>query len=48
MAADRVIRWTTAAAVIGVAVVAAVASYEHAYDLVRAHGGRGGQPGWCR
>ena len=35
MAADRVIRWTTAAAVIG---VAAVASYEHAYDLVRAHG----------
>jgi hypothetical protein len=36
-AADRVIRWTTAVAVIGVAVVAAVASYEHAYDLVRAH-----------
>jgi hypothetical protein len=38
MAADRVIRWTTAVAVIGVAAVAAVASYEHAYDLVRAHG----------
>ena len=39
MAADRVIRWTTAVAVIG---VAAVASYEHAYDLVRAHG----EAGW--
>ena len=38
MAADRVIRWTTAGAVVGVAVVAAVASYEHAYALVRAHG----------
>ena len=35
MAADRVIRWTTAVAVIA---VAAVASYEHAYDLVRAYG----------
>ena len=41
-AADRVIRWTTAVAVIGVAAVAAVASYEHAYDLVRAHG----EAGW--
>jgi hypothetical protein len=41
-AADRVIRWTTAGAVIGVAAVAAVASYEHAYDLVRAHG----EAGW--
>jgi Protein of unknown function (DUF2637) len=39
MAADRVIRWTTAVAVID---VAAVASYEHAYDLVRAHG----EAGW--
>jgi hypothetical protein len=38
MTADRVIRWTTAGAVLGVAAVAAVASYEHAYDLVRAHG----------
>jgi hypothetical protein len=37
MAADRVIRWSTALAVLGVAAVAAVASYEHAYDLVRAH-----------
>ena len=42
MPADRVIRWTTAVAVIGVAAVAAIASYEHAYDLVRAHG----EAGW--
>jgi len=41
-AADRTIRWSTAAAVIGVAVVAAVVSYEHAYDLVHAHG----ETGW--
>jgi hypothetical protein len=41
-AADRVIRWTTALAVVGVAAVAAVASYEHAYALVRAHG----EVGW--
>jgi hypothetical protein len=41
-AADRVIRWSTALAVLGVAAVAAVASYEHAYDLVRAHG----ETGW--
>src|SRR5262249_57417275 len=39
---DRVIRWSTAVAVLGVAAVAAVASYEHAYDLVRAHG----EDGW--
>ena len=32
--ADRVIRWSTALAVLGVAAVGAVASYEHAYDLV--------------
>jgi hypothetical protein len=38
-AADRVIRWTTAGAVVG---VAAVASYEHAYALVRVHG----EAGW--
>jgi hypothetical protein len=36
--ADRIMRWSTALAVLGVAAVAAVASYEHAYDLVRAHG----------
>jgi hypothetical protein len=39
---DRAIRWTTAVAVMGVAAVAAAASYEHAYDLVRAHG----EAGW--
>jgi hypothetical protein len=39
---DRVIRWSTALAVLGVAVVAAVVSYEHASDLVRAHG----ESGW--
>src|ERR1700755_80510 len=41
--ADRIIRWSTALAVVGVAAVAAVASYEHAYDLVRAHG----EAGWA-
>jgi hypothetical protein len=41
-AADRIIRWTTAGAVVAVAAVAAVASYEHAYALVRAHG----EAGW--
>jgi hypothetical protein len=40
--ADRIIRWTTAIAVIGVAAIAAVVSYEHAGDLVRAHG----ETGW--
>jgi hypothetical protein len=40
--ADRIIRWSTAAAVIGVAAVASVASYEHAYALVQAHG----EAGW--
>jgi hypothetical protein len=38
----KAIRWSTAAAVIGVAVVAAVVSYEHAYALVHAHG----ETGW--
>ena len=37
----RIIRWSTAGAVVGVAAVAAVASYEHAYPLVRAHGNAG-------
>jgi hypothetical protein len=43
MAADRVIRWTTAGAAAG---VAAMASYEHAHALVRALGeaGRRGRP----
>lgn len=40
--ADRTISWSTAAAVVGVAVVAAVVSYEHAYALVHAHG----EAGW--
>jgi hypothetical protein len=44
MAADGVIRWTTAGTVVGVAAVAAVASYEHAFDPVRAHGEAGGTP----
>jgi hypothetical protein len=39
---DKAIRWSTAAAVIGVAVVAAAVSYQHAYALVRAHG----ETGW--
>ena len=42
IAADRIIRWSTAVAVIGVAAIAAVVSYEHAGDLVRAHG----ETGW--
>jgi hypothetical protein len=37
MTTEHVIRWSTAGAVLGVAAVAAVASYEHAYDLVRIH-----------
>ena len=41
-AVGRVIRWSTALAVVGVAAVAAVVSYEHAYALVRAHG----ESGW--
>lgn len=41
-AAERVTRWSTALAVVGVAAVAAVVSYEDASDLVRAHG----ESGW--
>ena len=40
--ADRVIRWSTALAVLGVALIAGVVSYEHASGLVRAHG----EGGW--
>ena len=40
--ADRVIRWLTALAVVGVAAVTAVVSYEHASALVREHG----ESGW--
>ena len=35
---ERAIRWSTAAAVLGVAVVAAVVSYRHGYEVVRTHG----------
>ena len=35
---DRLIRITTALAVVAVAVVAAVISYQHAFELVRSHG----------
>ena len=38
---DRLIRITTALAVVAVAGVAAIISYEHAYELVRSHGESG-------
>lgn len=41
-AADRIIRRSTAPAVLGVAAVAAVVSYEYASALVRTHG----ESGW--
>jgi hypothetical protein len=41
--ADRVIGWSTTGAVVGVAAVAAIVSYEHANALVRAHG----ESGWA-
>lgn len=40
-AVDRLIRWSTALAVLGVAVVASVVSYEHAGALVRPDGESG-------
>jgi hypothetical protein len=40
-AADRAIRVSTAAAVLGVAGIAAYLSYWHAYEVVRAHGESG-------
>ena len=39
---DRLIRITTALAVVAVALVAAVISYQHAFELVRSHGESGG------
>jgi hypothetical protein len=39
---DQMIRWSTALAVLGVVLIAAVVSYEHASALVRAHG----ETGW--
>jgi len=41
MRAGRLIRITTALAVVAVAAVAAVISYQHAYELVRTHGESG-------
>src|ERR1700761_8049249 len=38
---DRLIRITTALSVVAVAVVAAVISYQHAFELVRSHGESG-------
>ena len=38
---DRLIRFTAALAVAGVAAVAAVISYRHAYELVSTHGESG-------
>jgi hypothetical protein len=38
---DRLIRITTALAVVAVALVAAVISYQHAFELVRSHGESG-------
>jgi hypothetical protein len=38
---DRFIRLTTALAVVAVAGVAAVISYQHAYELVTSHGEAG-------
>jgi hypothetical protein len=38
---DRLIRFTTALAVIAVASVAVIISYQHAYELVRTHGESG-------
>jgi hypothetical protein len=38
---DRLIRLTTALAVVAVASVAAIISYQHAYELVRTHGQSG-------
>jgi hypothetical protein len=35
---DQLIRITTALAVVAVAVVTAIISYQHAYELVRSHG----------
>jgi Protein of unknown function (DUF2637) len=39
--ADRIIKWSIAVVVLGVALVAAVVSYEHASALVQAHGEEG-------
>jgi len=38
---DRLIRITTAVAVMAVAVISAIISYQHAFELVRSHGESG-------
>jgi hypothetical protein len=48
MTADQIIRWSTALAVLGVAAVAAVASYEHTYDLMRGTVSQAGRLTWSR
>ena len=45
---DRLIKITTAFAVVAVACVAAIISYQHAYELVRSHGESGVTAGSCR
>jgi hypothetical protein len=40
-AADRAVRWSTIAAVAGVALIAGWVSYVHAWEVVRAHGEAG-------
>jgi hypothetical protein len=45
---DRLIRITTALAVVAVAVVAAIISYRHAYELVRSHAESGMTARCCR
>jgi Protein of unknown function (DUF2637) len=39
--AERIIKITTGAAVVAVATVAAIISYQHAYELIRSHGESG-------
>ena len=45
---DRLIKITAALAVVAVAVVAAVISYQHVFELVGSHGESGVRRGWCR
>lgn len=45
---DCLIRTATALAVIAVACVAAIISYQHAYELVSTHGEHGLTAGSCR
>jgi hypothetical protein len=48
MAVDRIIRWSTAVVLVGVAGAAPVASYEYAYALVQAHGEASWTAAWSR